>query len=157
MSLSQQESSVMDGRHASYRKRPAFEDMTKTGSAGHARASLPAWRREPGAVTKVKTPVDLGRENITFGGTGGVSRENRSFGFRPAFRDADTGAVYASCFANGQPAPFHLLDGLPDAIVVTRHPTGRVAAVKQSITSGFICDGRFYTREQAAEQVMSMA
>jgi hypothetical protein len=65
--------------------------------------------------------------------------------------------VYASCFANGQPAPFHLLEGLPDEIVLTRHPTGRVAAVKKSITSGFVCDGRFYTREQAAEQVMAIS
>lgn len=103
------------------------------------------------------TTSELGRENRIYGGTGGVSQENRSFGFRPAFRDADTGVVYASCFANGQPAPFHLLDGLPDEIVLTRHATGRVAAVKESITSGFVCEGRFYTREQAAERVMAMA
>jgi hypothetical protein len=108
-------------------------------------------------MNQAMTVRDLGRENLAFGGTGGVSAANRCFGFRPAFLDADTGVVYASCFANGQPAPFHLLDGLPDEIVLTRHPTGRVAAVKKSITSGFVCDGRFYTREEAAEQVMAIS
>ncbi|MCB1939567.1 MAG: hypothetical protein KDF24_11715 [Rhodocyclaceae bacterium] len=102
------------------------------------------------------TANDLGRENRTFKGTGGVSRENRNLGFRPAFLDADTGAVYPACFANGMPAPFHLLDGLPDEVVLTRLPNGRVMAVKQSITSGFVCEGRFYTRQQAADRVTAM-
>lgn len=152
MNLPQHESSA-DGRHVSDWNRPMFEDLTRTVPAADERPLLAADHREAGKMT----PGDLGRENIRFGGTGGISAESRRFGFRPAFRDADTGVVYASCFANGQPAPFHLLDGLPDEIVLSRHPTGRVAAVKQSITSGFVCDGRFYTREQAAEQVMAMA
>lgn len=108
-------------------------------------------------MNQAMTERNLGRENLAFCGSGGVSAENRSFGFRPAFLDVDTGAVYSSRFANGQPAPFHLLDGLPDEVVLTRHPTGRVAAVKKSITSGFVYDGRFYTREQAAEQVVAMS
>jgi len=157
MNLPQQDSSVIDGRHTSDWNRPVFEEMTKTGRDGHPVAARSAVRLEAGAATNAKTEGDLGRENIVFGGTAGVSAENRQFGFRPAFLDADTGAVYASCFANGQPAPFHLLDGLPDEIVLMRHPSGRVAAVKESITSGFVCGGRFYTREQAALEVMAMA
>ena len=104
-------------------------------------------------MAQAMTERVLGEENRVFYGTGGRSEENRSFGFRPAFFDAETGVIYSSCFANGQPAPFHLLDGLPDEVVITRHPTGRVAAVKSSVTSGFVCNGEFYTRDQAAEAV----
>ncbi|WP_169198989.1 hypothetical protein [Aromatoleum buckelii] len=95
----------------------------------------------------------LERENVRFLGTGGISAENRCRGFRPAFRDAQTNIVYPSCFADGRRAPCHLLDGLPDEVVVARDAAGRVAAVKASVTSGFVCDGRFYTREEAAQQL----
>ncbi len=98
----------------------------------------------------------LQRENVRHHGTGGVSQGNGSFGFRPAFFDGETAAVYLSRFADGQPAPFHLLDGLPDEVVVSRNPTGRVAAVKQTLVSGFVLDGCFYTREQAACKVAEL-
>ena len=98
----------------------------------------------------------LQRENGTYHGTGGVSQGNRSFGFRPAFFDGETAAVYLSCFADGRPAPFHLLDGLPDEVVLSRNPTGRVAAVKLTLVSGFVLDGCFYTREQAASKVAEL-
>ncbi len=68
----------------------------------------------------MKSPVNETRlqlENVTHAGTGGVSRGNASLGFRPAFLDSATFAVYPSRFANGSPAPFHLLDGLPDEII----------------------------------------
>lgn len=93
------------------------------------------------------------RENSCYQGTGGVSQGNRSFGFRPAFFDGETAEVYLSRFADGQPAPFHLFDGLPDAVVLSRNQTGRVATVKQTLVSGFVLDGCFYTREQAARKV----
>lgn len=99
----------------------------------------------------------LRQENIVFRASGGVSEENRSYGFRPAFRDSDTGEVYPSCFANGQPAPFHLLDGLPDEVVVHRNTRGTISAVKNSIVSGFVREGRFYTREQAARNLASLS
>jgi hypothetical protein len=98
----------------------------------------------------------LGQENLAFRGKGGVSQENRSSGFRPAFLDAETGEVFASCYAGGQPAPFHLLDGLPEKLVLARNAGGRVAEVKSSVTSGFVRDGRFYTRDQAARAVTSL-
>lgn len=50
--------------------------------------------------------------------------------FPPAFLETETGVVYASCYADGRRAPFHLLDGLPNELVLERDPTGRVAAVK---------------------------
>jgi hypothetical protein len=98
----------------------------------------------------------LRNENRSYSGRGGVSEENRHMGFQPAFLDADTGKVYASRYANGLPAPFHLLDGLPDELILMRHSTGRVAAVKHSVTSGFVRGGRFFTREQAVHHVTAI-
>lgn len=95
----------------------------------------------------------LQRENVRFGGTGGVSRENRSLGFRPAFLDSATHYIYIACFANGEPAPFHVLDGLPDDVVVSRNECGRVTSVKSSLVSGFVLGERFYSREEAARRL----
>jgi hypothetical protein len=92
----------------------------------------------------------LQHENTQHRGTGGVSGEARGFGFRPAFMDRETRRVYLSRFADGRPAPFHALDGLPDAVVLARRACGRVLAVKASLESGFLRAGRFYSREQAA-------
>jgi len=107
-------------------------------------------------MNQAMTERVLRKENRVFRGRGGVSEENRSLGFQPAFFDADTGEVYASRYANGLPAPFHLLDGLPDELVLARHPTGRVSAVKQSITSGFVRDGLFFTREEASQHIAAI-
>lgn len=103
------------------------------------------------------TKTVLRRENRNFRGTGGRSQENRSSGFLPAFLDADTQTIYASRFSDGRPAPFHLLDGLPDEVVVARHPCGRVCSVKPSVMSGFVRHGRFYTREEAAQCASALA
>ena len=95
----------------------------------------------------------LEQENKAFRGTGGVSAANRSHRFYPAFRDSETNRVYPSCFSDGSQAPFHLLDGLPDDLVVARDVTGRVVAVKASVSSGFERDGRFFTRDEAVNLV----
>lgn len=96
------------------------------------------------------TEVAIANENRQFRGTGGRSQENRASGFHPAFLDAQTQAIYDSRFPDGRPAPFHMIDGLPEEVVVARHPSGRVAGVKPSVVSGFVREGRFYTREEAA-------
>lgn len=95
-------------------------------------------------------PETLRSENRRYLGSGGRSPENRGAGFRPAFRDSETGRVYESCFGDGRPAPCHLLDGLPDALVLARDDYGRVRGVKPSVVSGFLRGGRFYTRDEAA-------
>lgn len=92
----------------------------------------------------------LARENSQFHGTSGVSAGGRSLGFIPAFRDSVSGRAYPSRFADGRPAPIHLLDGLPETLVIERRPDGTVTAVKQTVVSGFLRDGQFYTRDQAA-------
>ena len=92
----------------------------------------------------------LQQQTLAFRGSGGISAESRSVGFRPAFLDVETGAVYDSRDANGRPAPVHLLDGLPRELVLTFNAAGRVIAVKDSVIAGFVRQGRFYTREEAA-------
>lgn len=101
-------------------------------------------------MTTLLSQAVLENENRRFFGTGARSEENRCLGFRPAFMDGETGIVYPSCFSDGRPAPFHLLDGLPDEVVLSRSSSGRIAAVKSSVVSGFVRDQQFYTREQAA-------
>ncbi|MBL8480743.1 MAG: hypothetical protein JNJ60_00985, partial [Rhodocyclaceae bacterium] len=97
------------------------------------------------------------QENARYSGTGARSEENRAAGFRPAFCDLATGAVYASRFADGRPAPFHLLDGLPDELVLARSPSGRVSSIKHSVVSGFVLEQRFYTRDEAAAWMNAQA
>jgi hypothetical protein len=92
----------------------------------------------------------LRKQNQIFKGTGGVSEKNRSQGFIPAFYDSKSHQARISRFANGTPAPVHILDGLPEEWIVECDPSGRVMAVKASVIAGFIYHGRFYTREQAA-------
>jgi hypothetical protein len=101
-------------------------------------------------MNNLLTSETLRRQNLAFVGTGGVSDENRSGGFRPAFYDVATGRVELARFANGLPAPMHLLDGLPDSWVAQRDAAGRVTALRASVIAGFVRGGFFYTREQAA-------
>jgi hypothetical protein len=106
----------------------------------------------PGTVTSISalTEERLHCDNIAYDGTYGISRNNASLGFVPAFRDSDTGRVELARFASGRLAPMHLLEGLPSEWAVGRTSDGRICAVKASIVAGFIRNGLFYTREQAA-------
>jgi len=90
------------------------------------------------------------RENLAFAGTGGVSQVSRQAAFEPAFRDDATGRVELSRYASGAVAPMHLMDGLPADWVVERDSAGRACALKASVVAGFVRNGEFYTREQAA-------
>jgi len=103
------------------------------------------------------TDSRLAQENVRYAGTRGVSRENRRYGFRPAFMDLETAAVHLARFADGRLAPFHLLDGLPDELVISRDAGGRVAEIRSCVISGFEQQGRFYTRDEAAEALAAEA
>ncbi len=76
------------------------------------------------------------RENLAFAGSGGVSRNNASLGMAPGFLDIRTGRIHRSRYADGSPAPVHLLEGLRE--------------IREYLIAGFIYEERFYTREQAA-------
>jgi hypothetical protein len=56
------------------------------------------------------TETSLALETAHYRGTGGVSENNRSLGFQPAFIDRETEAVHLSCFPAGRLAPYHLRD-----------------------------------------------
>ena len=103
------------------------------------------------------TQLQLVLENVSYQTGGGVSRENRGYGFRPAFFDTESRAIYESRFADGTPAPFHLLDGLPVSLVLARDGYGRVTAVKASVVYGFFREGVLCTWDEAARSVMSVA
>ena len=110
-------------------------------------------RRRPHRSTGAFNRAGLRRESAPHDGTAGSSAGNRSQGFRPGFIDTDTGIVYNALFADGRPAPCHVLDGLPETVVVSRDHRGRVHTVKATIVPGFIRRGEFFTRAEAAAAV----
>jgi hypothetical protein len=126
--------------------RPADHRITSTDACGGPRTAMEVQRPWSGA--------ELCAQSDNFRGTGGCSEGNGNLGFRPAFLDAETGSVYGSRFLDGNPAPFHLLDGLPEEVVLNRTEAGRVTAVKGSLVPGFVRFGKFYTRDEAAAVVL---
>ncbi len=101
-------------------------------------------------MNRLMTDESLRLENRAYDGTGGVSAGNCSAGFIPAFCDTTTGRVEPSRFADGRPAPMHLLVGLPAEWVETRGNVNQVLAVKATVIAGFLRAGVFFTRDQAA-------
>ena len=101
-------------------------------------------------MAQTLTLKTLEAENCSFAGTSGVSAAHRHLCFIPGFLVQETGANYCTCRADGTPAPFHALDGLPDHLVLARNPCGNIISIKPSVIAGFIRFGNFYTREQAA-------
>jgi hypothetical protein len=95
-------------------------------------------------------PARIRRQNQAFGSTGGVSAGNRDQGFRPAYRHRKTGLTVLSTFADGRPAPIHILEGLPEQWLLGFDKDGLPIAVDVAVEAGFVRDGRFYTREDAA-------
>lgn len=101
-------------------------------------------------MNRLMTREKLQSENDCYRNSAGVSQNNRCAGFTPAFHDRATGRTELSRFAGGAPAPLHLIDGLPGDWVVRHDEAGNKLAVKASVIAGFVRDGRFYTREEAA-------
>lgn len=104
-------------------------------------------------MPQTMTVKTLYHQNLAFSGTTGVSHANRRRGFTPGFLDRATGLIYISRKTDGSPAPIHTLDGLPEELVLSRTGSGQVAAIKGTVIAGFILDGQFYTREQAAHML----
>jgi|GEM_PF-464593 len=103
------------------------------------------------------TRKTLEDENRRYTGRGGISEENRGLGFLPAYLDSATGSIHLSCFRDGRRAPIHLLEGLPKRLVLRRDASGKVIALKGSVSAGFVREGEFYTREQAVRAMMREA
>jgi hypothetical protein len=105
------------------------------------------------SLDQAMTPQVLRIENANFLESGSVSSGSAGSGFLPAFLDTDNDAIYFSRYGDGRLAPFHLLDGLPEGLVLKRNAAGTVEAVKPSVVSGFVRAGRFYGREEAALEI----
>src|SRR3569623_1573775 len=99
------------------------------------------------------TRDQLQHQAAVYLGTGGVSAENRQFGFRPAFLNRESGECALSCDACGAPAAIHQFDGVPESWVALRDASGRPVAHKSSVVSGYMRDGQFFTRDHAAQMV----
>ena len=104
-------------------------------------------------MTQPMSSATLRHENRHYRNTAGVSAGNRHLGFLPAFCDLETGRTELSRFASGMPAPLHLLDGLPQEWIQEQAPGGNLVALKTSVIAGFLRDGCFYTRDEAARAV----
>lgn len=74
----------------------------------------------------------------------------RARGFQPAYKDNATGTVYLSVDNEGKPAPIHLLQSLPRELIIQSPDSDKVLAIKDSVIAGFVKDGKFYSRSQAA-------
>ncbi len=121
------------------------------GAVGNFTPELRGLAKGPVIPDEVMTKRSLVQQNRVYAGTKGVSQENGCLGFVPAFIDSETKTIYISCQTDGSLAPIHIMDGLPDDLVVERNASGRVTAVKGSVVPGFVKQGCFYTREQAVQ------
>lgn len=97
----------------------------------------------------VLTEMSLRDENRLYANTRGISQNNKSLGFQPGYLNSRNGECALSRFSDGRLAPVHVLEGLPDHWVRARDGKGKVTELEPGVISGFIRDGRFYTREEA--------
>ena len=95
----------------------------------------------------------LANENQEFSGTGGISQNNYEYGFIPAFRNENTQEVSLSRLANGHIAPIHTLEGIPREWFLSSGNASNQMILKEHVTSGFVRQGQYYTRKQAAKAV----
>jgi hypothetical protein len=93
---------------------------------------------------------ELKFQNIVWRGTGALSAENRDQGFTPAFLDTERKEIYLSRHANGDVATVHILDGLPEHLRLSGETSATASKAKSNVIAGFVRDGKFYTREEAA-------
>ncbi len=100
----------------------------------------------------VLSKTALVQENRQYRGTKAISEGCRESGFVPAFYDTLSDRSTISCFADGTPAPIHLLEGVPAEWVSEYDAEGHVASLRPGVIAGFLRDGRFYTREEVARE-----
>ncbi len=103
---------------------------------------------------RLLTRARLAWENQRHKKTRGISQNCHHAGYAPAFQNRLTGETRMSTFADGSPAAVHLLDGLPDHWVISRDADNHVTEVLDTVVSGFVRDGVFFTREQVAQRIL---
>ena len=72
-------------------------------------------------------------------------------GCRPAFLDTRTGSIRIARLADGSPAGAHIISWLPKDWATALDSNGLVMSLNYRIIAGFMCDGIFYNRAQAAD------
>jgi len=92
----------------------------------------------------------LNVENQQFARTCGLSANNANQDFIPAFRNEETGEVALARFADGRVAPMHLIINLPEDWATARNARGQISAVLDCVIAGFVQEGQFFTRAEAA-------
>src|SRR5258705_9928674 len=83
----------------------------------------------------------------------GEQRMALEHGFQPAFFDFLTQTLYPSLFADGTPAPFHILEGLPAEVIVDRARSGRVVSTKATLLRGYERNGFFFAPATVARAI----
>jgi hypothetical protein len=106
-------------------------------------------------MRRTMTKSTLALESANYRDTRGASENNHGADFQPAFIDRQSGTVHLSRFPDGRRAPCHLLDGLPDELVMARDERGRVTCVRDSVVCGFVHGGCFYPRDEAVAMLVS--
>jgi len=105
------------------------------------------------AEKRAPKPLDahkLSVENQQFARTCGLSANNANQDFVPAFRNEETGEVALARFADGRAAPMHLIINLPEDWATARNSRGQISAVLDCVIAGFVHEGQFFTRAEAA-------
>jgi hypothetical protein len=103
-------------------------------------------------MVNVLTDSALATESMKYRGTGGASQGNRDFGFIPAFMDTSNTTIYLSRYSDGRLAKIHILDGVPEHLIVSTED-GHVKSVAKTVVAGFVLNDVFYTRTEAANFV----
>ncbi|MBL0141647.1 MAG: dihydroorotase [Betaproteobacteria bacterium] len=93
-------------------------------------------REWPGATQVMEAEIERHHDTL------------HAVGFRPSFYDHASCTLYPSRHADGSPADNHVLDGLPDEVVVVR-ACNRVLAVRMTLVAGFERGGYFFTKAAA--------
>jgi len=109
--------------------------------------------QQKGAQVRAPKALDhqkLSVENVQFARTCGLSANNAHQDFVPAFRHEETGEVALARFADGRVAPMHLIINLPEEWATARNARGQISAVQECVIAGFVHDGQFFTRAEAA-------
>ena len=83
-------------------------------------------------------------------GTCGESIEATRCQFLPAFIDREDGRVELARMVDGRLAPMHLICHLPVEWALQCDAQGHVIELKETIEAGFVREGRYFTRAQAA-------
>lgn len=92
----------------------------------------------------------VARASLAFRGSCGESEVACRHAFVPAFRNSRDGCVEIAKLADGNPAAMHLISHLPGEWAARCDAQGNVLELIAGIEAGFVRDGQFYSRAEAA-------